>query len=105
MELKAVECSSIMNHCLPIHLTLCARAITTALRRAENSSRNLLICTTADVEDKVLSYRGDVCPGRARRATFLLTIPTLAPDLPSHGEAPQVNHVGLHTFPTKHGAE
>ena len=40
----------------------------------------------------------------AWRATFLLTIPTSAPDLPSHGEAPQVDHVGLHTFPTKHVA-
>ena len=38
----------------------------------------------------------------ARRATFLLTIPTSAPDLPSHGEAPQVDHVALHTFATKH---
>ena len=42
---------------------------------------------------------GNVCPARARRATFLLTIPTSAPDLPSHGEAPQVDHVALHTFP------
>ena len=41
---------------------------------------------------------------RARHATFLLTIPTSAPDLPSHGEAPQVDHVALHTFPTKHVA-
>ena len=40
----------------------------------------------------------------ARRATFLLTIPTSALDLPSHGEAPQVDHVALHTFPTKHVA-
>ena len=40
----------------------------------------------------------------ARRATFQLTIPTSAPDLPSHGEAPQVDHIALHTFPTKHVA-
>ena len=45
---------------------------------------------------------GNVCPARARRATFLLTIPTSAPDLPSHVEAPQVDHVAMHTFPTKH---
>ena len=45
---------------------------------------------------------GSVCPARTRRATFLLTIPTSAPDLPSHGEAPQVDHIALHTFPTKH---
>ena len=44
---------------------------------------------------------GNACPARARCATFLLTIPTSAPDLPSHGEAPQVDHVALHTFPTK----
>ena len=48
---------------------------------------------------------GDVCPARARRATFLLTIPTSAPDLPSHGEATQVDHIALHTFPTKHVAK
>ena len=40
----------------------------------------------------------------ARRATFLLTIRTSAPDLPSHGEAPQVDQIALHTFPTKHVA-
>ena len=34
-----------------------------------------------------------------------LTIPTSAPDLPSHGEAPQVDHIALHTFPTKHVAK
>ena len=48
---------------------------------------------------------GNVCPARAWRATFLLTIPTSAPDFPSHGEAPQVDHVALHTFPTKHIAQ
>ena len=32
--------------------------------------------------------RGNVCPARARRATFLLTIPTSARDLPSDGESP-----------------
>ena len=40
----------------------------------------------------------------ARRATSLLIIPTSAPDLPSHGEAPEVDHVALHTFPTKYVA-
>ena len=48
--------------------------------------------------------QGNVCPVRAQRATFLLTIPTSAPDLPSHEEAPQVDQVALHTFPTKHVA-
>ena len=48
--------------------------------------------------------RGNVCLACAQCATFLLTILTSAPDLPSHGEAPQVDHVGLHTFPTKHVA-
>ena len=48
---------------------------------------------------------GDVSGGMfAWRATFLLTIPTSAPDLPAHGEAPQVDHIALHTFPTKHVA-
>ena len=31
---------------------------------------------------------GNVCPARAQRATFLLTIPTSARDLPSDGEGP-----------------
>jgi len=35
------------------------------------------------------------CP--ARRATVLLTIPTSARDLPSDGEAPQIDHDGLRT--------
>ena len=52
-----------------------------------------------------LQLLGNVCPARARRATFVLTIPTSAPDLPSHGEAPQVDHIALHTFPTKHVAK
>ena len=45
------------------------------------------------------------CLPNAPGATFLLTIPTSAPDLPSHGEAPKVDHVALHTFPTKHVAQ
>ena len=53
---------------------------------------------------RAVQFWGNVCPARARCATFLLTIPTSAPDLPSHGEAPQVDHVALHTFPTKHVA-
>ena len=58
----------------------------------------------ARAEKRQAHLWGNVCPARARRTTFLLTIPTSAPDLPSHGEAPQVDHVGLHTFPTKHVA-
>ena len=50
------------------------------------------------------AHGGNVCPARTQRATFLLTILTSALDLPSHGEAPQVDHVALHTFPTKHVA-
>ena len=56
-------------------------------------------------QQQSISHRGNVCPARARRATFVLTIPTSAPDLPSHGEAPQVDHIALHTFPTKHVAK
>ena len=55
--------------------------------------------------DTIIIPPPPACGGMfARRATFLLTIPTSAPDLPSHGEAPQVDHVALHTFPTKHVA-
>ena len=35
-----------------------------------------------------VGLRGNVCPARARRATFLLTIPTSARGLPSDGEGP-----------------
>ena len=46
---------------------------------------------------------GNVCPARARHATFLLTIPTSAP-CPLMEKAPQIDHDGLRTFPTKHVA-
>ena len=62
-------------------------------------------CAVKGVDSVELRCKGECLPrARARRATFLLTIPTSAPDLPSHGEAPQVDHVALHTFPTKHVA-
>ena len=35
-----------------------------------------------------LGLWGNVCPARVRHATFLLTIPTSARDLPSDGEGP-----------------
>ena len=66
-----------------------------------------LLCYISDAVPSMKQMQGlggNVCPARALRATFLLTIPTSAPDLPSHGEAPQVNHIALHTFPTKHVA-
>ena len=47
---------------------------------------------------------GCVCPACARRATFVLTIPALIPDLPSAIGAPQVDQSGPQTFPTKHVA-
>ena len=53
--------------------------------------------------DNNFLFEGECLPG-ALLFYFLLTIPTSAPDLPSHGEAPQVDHVALHTFPTKHVA-
>ena len=56
------------------------------------------------VGGKTTGLWGNVCPARARRTTFLSTIPTSAPDLPSHGEAPQVDQVALHAFPTNHVA-
>ena len=56
---------------------------------------------TAHGTPPYIQHRGGMF---ARRATFLLTIPTSAPDLPSHEEAPQAAHVALHTFPTKHVA-
>ena len=59
---------------------------------------------SANLRTSQPDHWGNVCSVRARRATFLLTIPTSALDLPSHGEAPQVDHVALHTFPTKHVA-
>ena len=49
---EAVQCSSIMNHLLPIHLILYAWVITRALQETQNSSGNPLICVAAVVEDK-----------------------------------------------------
>ena len=36
----------------------------------------------------MIKHGGNVCPARARRATFLLTIPTSARDLPSEKPLP-----------------
>ena len=41
---------------------------------------------------------GGVCPARARRATFVLSIPALTPDSPSPGGAPKIDQSGLQTF-------
>ena len=38
----------------------------------------------------------------ARCSTFLFTIPTSARDLPLMEKAPQIDHDGLRTFPTRH---
>ena len=72
-------------------------------RRASGNSPGFPVWCPAGVGTR--GNRGNVCLARARRATFLLTIPTSAPDLSSHGEAPQVDHIALHTFPTKHVAK
>ena len=40
-----------------------------------------------------------------RHTTFVLTILTVTPDLPSPREAPQMDHSGPHTFPTKQAAQ
>ena len=50
----------------------------------------------------LLLLKGHPCTAPA--VQIQLTIPTSAPDLPSHGEAPQVDDIALHTFPTKHVA-
>ena len=47
--------------------------------------------------------RGDDCPARAWRATFVLTIPTATSNLPPR-VAPQVDQSGPQTFPEKHVA-
>ena len=48
---------------------------------------------------------GGVCPARAWRATFVVTSPTLTPDLPSPRGAPQVDQSGPQTFPTQHARQ
>ena len=73
------------------------------MSRTTNNSGRHLLTTGADVRDSQ-ARSNDIGGMFARRATFLLTIRTSAPDLPSHGEAPQADHVALHTFPTKHVA-
>ena len=47
---------------------------------------------------------GNVCPARARRATFLLTTRLQSEIYPLMEKAPQMDHDGLRTFPTKHVA-
>ena len=47
---------------------------------------------------------GNVCPARARCATFVLSILALAPRLSSPREVPQVDRTGPQTFPAKHVA-
>ena len=46
--------------------------------------------------------RGNVCPARARCATFVISILALAPSLSSPWEVPQVDRTGPQTFPAKH---
>ena len=48
--------------------------------------------------------RGNVCPARAPRTTFLLTIPTSPQIYPLMEKPPKIDHVALHTFTTKHVA-
>ena len=69
------------------------------------NSKPPLRVTMMPLVSQSMGLWGNVCPARARRATFLLTIPTSAPDLPSHGETRQVDHIALHNFPTKHVAK
>ena len=47
---------------------------------------------------------GGVCPARAQRTTFVLTIPALTLEFPSPRGAPQVDQSAPQTFPTKHAA-
>ena len=61
------------------------------------------LTTFRPVNGTLGGLKGECLPGARPARYFLLTIPTSAPDLPSHGEAPQVAHA-LHTFPTKHVA-
>ena len=65
------------------------------LRTADSSGGLHEYCQTPAQHHRTLNcvlqpvcalYWGNVCPVRARRATFLLTIPTSAQDLPSDGE-------------------
>ena len=44
---------------------------------------------------------GNVCPARARRAIFVLSILALAPSLSSPREVPQVDRTGPQIFPAK----
>ena len=46
--------------------------------------------------------RGNVCLVHARRATFVLSIPAVAPSLSSPREVPQVDRTGPQTFPAEH---
>ena len=63
------------------------------LTQAGNAGQRFLPCTALVPRPgcpvpRPSGLGGNVCPARARRATFLLTIPTSARDLPSNGEGP-----------------
>ena len=49
-----------------------------------------------------LAQGGNVCPAHARRATFVLSILSLAPSLSSPWEVPRVDCTRPQNFPAKH---
>ena len=68
---------------------------------ARSAPNNILLFPFVDTQE----VGGRVCLVHARHATFVLTILTLTPELPSPREAPQVNQSGPQTLPTKHAAK
>ena len=54
-----------------------------------------------EMKEKV-AIRGNVCPAHARRATFVLSILSLAPGLSSPQEVPQVDRTTPQTFRARH---
>ena len=61
---------------------------------------------TATAGPTLHAHLGECLPGappvHAQRATFVLSILSLAPSLSSPWEIPQVDHTRLQTFPARH---
>ena len=65
-------------------------------------------CCAAHTTERMLQTKGECLPGtrpaHARRATFVLSILSLAPGLSSSWEVPQVDRTRPQTFPARHVA-
>ena len=64
--------------------------------------RPITVFVDSGVTNRRASHGGNACPARARRATFVLSILSLAPSLSSPWEVPQVDRTRPQTFSARH---